>query len=206
MFDALLRFASGNLGDQEVAMPRLTRIYTRTGDDGTTALGTGARVPKNAARIVAYGDVDELNSHLGVVLTLNPAPELATALRRIQNELFHLGSDLCIPDADKATLPVPVVEDRHVDALEVLIDRFNGDLPPLANFILPGGSPAAAALHVARTVCRRAERSVLTLGQTEPIRPQCLIYLNRLSDLLFVMARWQNRAAGVEDPVWDSRA
>lgn len=187
-------------------MPRLTKIYTKTGDDGTTGLGTGARVPKNAPRIAAYGDVDELSSHIGLALTLGPAAELAEPLRRIQNELFHLGSDLCIPDADKAKMPVPVVEDRHIAALEALIDRFNDQLPPLENFILPGGTQPAAALHVARTVCRRAERSVLTLAQTESIRPQCGIYLNRLSDLLFVMARWQNKAAKVADPTWDSRA
>ncbi|MBI3760231.1 MAG: cob(I)yrinic acid a,c-diamide adenosyltransferase [Deltaproteobacteria bacterium] len=187
-------------------MPRLTKIYTKTGDDGTTGLGTGARVSKNSPRIAAYGDVDELSSQIGMALALRPVDEIGEPLRKIQNDLFHLGSDLCIPDDDKQRLPVPVVEDRHIAALEGWIDHFNDQLPPLENFILPGGSPPAAALHVARTVCRRAERSLLTLAQAESIRPQTIVYLNRLSDLLFVLARFQNKRAGVADPTWDSRA
>ena len=183
-------------------MPRLTKIYTKTGDDGSTGLGTGARVPKNAPRIAAYGDVDELSSHIGLALTLGPTADLAEPLRRIQNELFHLGSDLCIPDADKVKMPVPVVEDRHIAALEALIDRFNDQLPPLENFILPGGTQSAAALHVARTVCRRAERSVLSLAQVESIRPQVGIYLNRLSDLLFVLSRWAAKVRSEPEPLW----
>ncbi len=187
-------------------MPRLTRIYTRTGDDGTTGLGTGERVAKTAQRIEAFGTVDELNSGIGVVLVSGPVAELVSPLRRIQNELFHLGADLCIPESAKGDRPGPRIEARHITGLEQLIDSFNDQLPPLENFILPGGSSAAAQLHVARTVCRRAERDVLRLAAQEPIGPFVVQYLNRLSDALFVMARYQNLKAGVADPVWDSRA
>lgn len=187
-------------------MPRLTRIYTRTGDDGTTGLGTGERVPKTSPRIEAYGAVDELNSCLGVVLTSGPTTELIAPLRRIQNELFHLGADLCIPEAAKGERPGPRVEERHVAGLEKLIDELNENLPPLENFILPGGSASAAHLHVARTVCRRAERDALRLAAQEPIGGSVVQYLNRLSDALFVMARFQNLRAGAADPFWDSRA
>jgi len=187
-------------------VPRLTRIYTRTGDDGTTGLGTGQRVPKTDLRIEACGAVDELNAQLGVVLASAPAADLVEPLRRIQNELFHLGADLCVPEADKAQRPGPRIEPRHVDALEQLIDGLNDQLPPLANFILPGGSPAASQLHLARAVCRRAEREVLRLAEREPVGPHVVQYLNRLSDALFVLARWQNHQAGVSDPLWDSRA
>lgn len=187
-------------------MPRITKVYTRTGDDGSTGLGTGARVPKNSPRIAAYGSVDELNSHIGVVLATNPAADLRDVLRRMQNELFHAGSDLCIPEADKATMPVPRIEERHITALELLMDELSEKLTPLENFILPGGSPAAAQLHVARAVCRRAERDVITLAEQEAVNPAVVKYLNRLSDALFVMARFQNVAAGVSDPLWDSRA
>jgi cob(I)alamin adenosyltransferase len=187
-------------------MPRITRVYTRTGDDGTTGLGTGARVPKTSPRIVAFGAVDELNSHIGVVLTTGPCSQVADALRRIQNELFHLGSDLCVPEADKATMPVPRIEQRHVDALERDLDVMTDALPALENFILPGGAPAAAQLHVARCTCRRAEIEPLRLAAIEPIGPFVVKYLNRMSDALFVMARFQNRHAGVADPLWDSRA
>ncbi len=187
-------------------MPRLTRIYTRTGDDGSTALGDGTRVPKTSLRIAAYGAVDELNSLIGAALTLDLAPELVAPLRAIQNELFHAGSDLCVPEAAKAQRPVPTIQPRHVEALEQLIDRLNEPLPPLENFILPGGTAAAAHLHVARATCRRAEREVLRLAEHEPIGPHVARYLNRLSDALFVMARVQNHARGVQDPTWDSRA
>ena len=187
-------------------MPRLTKIYTRTGDDGTTGLGTGQRVPKTSPRIEAYGTVDELNSHIGVILTVGPVAELIEPLRRIQNELFHLGSDLCIPEADKAKMPVPRIEARHVDALEKLMDWCGEQLSPLENFILPGGHPAAAQMHVARTICRRAERVASALAALEPVGPQVVPYLNRLSDALFVMARFQNKLTGVDDPLWDSRA
>src|SRR5262245_22797142 len=187
-------------------MPRLTRIYTRTGDDGTTGLGTGERVAKTSLRIEAYGLVDQLNAHIGVVLASQPAAELVAPLRRIQNELFHCGADLCVPEAAKAARPGPRIEQRHVDALERLMDELSERLPPLENFILPGGSRAAAELHVARTVCRNAERAVLRLAEGEAVGPAVVRYLNRLSDALFVMARQQNVAAGVADPTWDSRA
>jgi cob(I)alamin adenosyltransferase len=188
-------------------VPRLTRIYTRTGDDGSTALGgAGQRVPKDSARIAAYGTVDELSSTLGVALASGLDERLAAALRRIQNELFHLGSDLCAREEDKARKPVPVIEQRHVAALEELLDELTGRLGPLANFILPGGSPGAAQLHVARTVCRRAERLLVALARKEPIGPHVLPYVNRLSDALFVMARYENLQKGVPDTLWDSRA
>lgn len=187
-------------------MPRITRVYTRTGDDGTTALGAGSRVAKDTLRIEAYGTVDETNSVLGAVRAASPAPRLDSMLARIQNELFHLGSDLCVPEADKARMPVPTIEPRHVDALERDIDALQEDLEPLTNFVLPGGTPAAAQLHVARTVCRRAERRLVTLSRSEAVGPEAVRYLNRLSDLLFVMARWDNHAHGVPDVTWDSRA
>ena len=187
-------------------MPRITKVYTRTGDDGTTALGGGQRVAKDAARIEAYGAVDELNSVLGLALAVGVVPEVGGQLTRIQNELFHLGSDLCILEEDKATLEVPRVEERHVLALEAAIDLLSADLPALDNFILPGGSPGAGRLHVARTICRRAERRVVTLAAGEAVGEWTVRYLNRLSDLLFVMARFENRARGVEDVLWDSRA
>lgn len=186
-------------------MPRITKVYTRTGDGGTTALGGGQRVPKDAPRIEAYGTVDELNSLLGVVLAEGLPPELAEPLGRVQNDLFHLGSDLCVLEEDKEKMPVPRIEERHVEALEELIDSLSENVPPLENFILPGGSRAAAGLHLARTLCRRAERRIVTLAAEEAVGEWVLRYLNRLSDLLFVMARWQNRAQGVSDVLWDSR-
>jgi len=187
-------------------MPRITKVYTKTGDDGTTGLGGGQRVPKDSPRIEAYGTVDELASAIGVALATGLDPSLATALSGIQNELFHLGSDLCILEEDKARRPVPRIEERHVEALEKLMDRLSADLAPLENFILPGGSDGAAALHVARTVCRRAERLVVALSRQEPIGPWTVRYLNRLSDALFVMARCENKKRGVSDVLWDSRA
>jgi len=187
-------------------MPKITKVYTRAGDDGMTALGTKRRVSKNSSRIEAYGTVDELNSQLGMAIAAGLDPALAEPLRRIQNDLFHLGSDLCIPEDDKEKMPVPKIEARQVLALEERIDDLSRDLPPLENFILPGGSPGAAALHVARCVCRRAERRVVALAAAEPIGPHTLQYLNRLSDLLFVMARVENRAKGIDEVCWDSRA
>jgi cob(I)alamin adenosyltransferase len=187
-------------------MPRITRVYTRTGDDGTTGLGGGQRVAKDSPRIEAYGTVDELSSAIGVAIALGLEPRLAETLARIQNELFNLGSDLCILEEDKATMPVPVVEARHVDALERLMDELSEELPPLENFILPGGSPGAAQLHVARTVCRRAERLTIALARLEPVGPFVVKYLNRLSDALFVMARYESSKRGIPDVLWDSRA
>jgi len=187
-------------------MPRITRVYTRTGDDGTTSLGGRERVAKDSPRIEAYGTVDELNSQIGVAMATSLDREIAAELSAVQNDLFHLGSDLCMPEADKAATPVPRIEARHVEALEKLMDRFSERLTPLENFVLPGGSPGAAQLHVARTVCRRAERLVLALSRREPIGPFVLSYLNRLSDALFVMARYENHRRGVPDVLWNSRA
>jgi cob(I)alamin adenosyltransferase len=186
-------------------MPRITKVYTRTGDDGTTGLGGGQRVPKDSARIEAYGTVDELSSAIGVAVALGLQPRLAEVLARIQNELFNLGSDLCILEEDKVAMPVPVVEARNVDALERLMDELSEELAPLENFILPGGSPGAAQLHVARTVCRRAERLAIALARLEPVGPFVVRYLNRLSDALFVMARYENLKRGIPDVLWDSR-
>ena len=187
-------------------MPRLTRIYTKTGDGGDTALGAGGRLPKDDPRVEAYGTVDELSSALGVALASGLDPRLDGELRRVQNELFHLGADLCVREEDKEKRPGPRIEARHVAALERTIDELNADLPALANFVLPGGSLGAAHLHVARTVCRRAERLLVTLMRAEAVGEQTLPYLNRLSDALFVMARWENRRRGVDDVLWDSRA
>jgi cob(I)alamin adenosyltransferase len=187
-------------------VPRITKVYTRTGDDGTTGLGSGQRVPKTAPRIAAYGTVDELNAHVGAALAAGPVADLLEPLRAIQNELFHVGADLCVPEPDKARSPGPRIEQRHVQALEHLIDCLSKHLPPLENFILPGGTPAAAQLHVCRTVCRRAERDVLALAEREPVGPHVVAYLNRLSDALFVMCRYQNQRSGVADPLWNSRA
>ncbi|HXU45914.1 MAG TPA: cob(I)yrinic acid a,c-diamide adenosyltransferase [Thermoanaerobaculia bacterium] len=187
-------------------MPRITRVYTRTGDDGTTALGGGQRLPKDSPRISAYGTVDELSSAIGVAIAAGLDPDLAAELARVQNELFHLGSDLCILEEDKARFPVPVIEERHVAALEALMDRLTEELGPLQNFILPGGAPGAAHLHVARTVCRRAERDLVALAREEPVGPWTVRYLNRLSDALFVLARAENHRRGVADVLWDSRA
>jgi cob(I)alamin adenosyltransferase len=187
-------------------MPRLTKIYTKTGDDGTTALGGRERVPKDNLRVQAYGTVDELNSLIGVALANGLSERLAETLPTIQNELFHLGSDLCFLEEDKKKVPIPQIEERHLEKLEALIDEINDVVGPLKNFILPGGVTGAANLHVARTVCRRAEREVMTLSRTEGVGAYVLPYLNRLSDALFVMARYENHERGVPEPVWDSRA
>ena len=187
-------------------MPRITKVYTRTGDDGRTGLGGGQRVPKDSPRIEAYGTVDELNSAIGVALAAGVVDPLAERLRAIQNELFHLGSDLCILEEDKSRMPVPRIEERHVTALERTMDALTEQLAPLENFVLPGGSAAASALHLARTICRRAERRVIALSRAEPVGPQTVVYLNRLSDALFVMARYDNAKRGVPDVLWDSRA
>lgn len=184
-------------------MPRLNRIYTKTGDTGMTGLGGGQRVPKDAPRVQAYGTVDELNSEIGVALSLGLCERLNAELPRIQNELFDLGADLATPATSQARHPVPTVETRHIERLEALIDELNEAVGPLANFLLPGGSPGAAALHVARTICRRAERHVTTLARDESIGPTVLPYLNRLSDALFVMARYENRERGVREPLWE---
>jgi cob(I)alamin adenosyltransferase len=187
-------------------MPRLDRIYTKTGDEGTTGLGGGQRVPKDSVRVATYGTVDELNSHIGVALAAGLCDRLATELTAIQNQLFDLGSDLATPATSQERHPVPRVEPRHIEHLERLIDEFNEVVGPLTNFLLPGGSAGAAQLHVARTVCRRAERSATTLARDEPIGPTVLPYLNRLSDALFVMARYENHQRGVAEPLWEPGA
>jgi cob(I)alamin adenosyltransferase len=175
---------------------RLTRIYTRTGDTGETSLGDGSRVPKTDPRVVAYGAVDELNSQLGLVLAGDLPDDLRGPLERIQNELFDLGADLSVPYAEgDGKLRV---EQARVDDLERLCDRFNDALTPLKSFVLPGGSEVAARLHIARTVCRRAEVETLRVS---PVNPLALTYLNRLSDLLFILARVANAGRGVE-PLW----
>jgi len=187
-------------------MPRITRVYTRTGDDGTTALGAGGRVGKDSDRVRAYGTVDELNSIVGVVRAADVHPDLAPALAAMQNELFHLGAELCMPVAAGDEPAGPCIQERHITALEELMDRLMEDLPPLENFVLPTGTVAAAQLHVARGVCRRAERLVVSLSRNEPVRAPALTYLNRLSDALFVMARYDNLRHHVPDTTWDSRA
>jgi len=187
-------------------MPKITKIYTRTGDDGTTALGTTRRVAKDDPRVAAYGTVDELNAMVGLALAFGLDEKLADVLPRIQNELFHLGSDLAFPAEEKKQFNVPRIEERHVSALESLIDELNEVVGPLKNFILPGGSQGAAVLQAARAVCRRAEREVVTLSRTEEVNPLNLQYLNRLSDALFVMGRFENRQKGVAEPLWDSHA
>jgi cob(I)alamin adenosyltransferase len=174
---------------------RLTKIYTRTGDDGTTGLGDGTRVPKDHVRVEAFGAVDELNSLLGLLLCEPLDTSLHAALTRVQHTLFDLGGELCIPGRS-------VLTDAQVTELEDLLDRLNADLTPLKEFILPGGTRSAALCHMARSVCRRAERRVFTLSCREPVSPVALKYLNRLSDLLFVLARALNRAGGIPDVLW----
>lgn len=174
---------------------RLTKIYTRTGDDGSTGLGDGSRIAKDALRVETFGSVDETNAHIGVVLSL-PAPDsVRHCLLVTQHRLFDLGGELCIPAHN-------VINDRHVAELEDWIDSLNRDLPPLKEFILPGGSPAAAHCHVARTVCRRSERLLVALQRQDTINACSLRYLNRLSDLLFVAARVIARAEGGNEVYW----
>ena len=183
-------------------MPKLDRIYTKTGDEGLTGLGGGRRVAKDHPRVRAYGTVDELNSAIGVALALGLSDRLTAELATVQNELFDLGADLCWPSDDTRRDRIPTVQPRHVERLEALIDDLNEAVGPLTNFLLPGGAPGAAQLHLARTVCRRAEREALTLSHEEPIGELVLPYLNRLSDLLFVMARFENQERGVAEPLW----
>jgi cob(I)alamin adenosyltransferase len=187
-------------------MPRLTKIYTRKGDDGMTGLGGGQRVPKESLRVRSYGTVDELNSHLGMALALGLNERLAAVLPEIQNELFHLGSDLCFLEEDKQRYALPQIEARHVERLEKLIDEMTAVVGPLDNFILPGGSLGAAYLQVARAVCRRAERDVIALSREETVGPYVIRYLNRLSDALFIMARYENHIQGIPEPLWDTLA
>jgi cob(I)alamin adenosyltransferase len=179
---------------------RLTRIYTRGGDRGETSLGDGSRTSKLDCRIGAFGTVDELNSQLGTVLAAEAAEPLAAVVARIQNELFDVGADLSVPyGARDGRLRV---EQPMIDALERDCDAFNAELPELRSFVLPGGTEVAARLHVARTVCRRAERDVLAASRDVELNPLVLVYLNRLSDLLFILARAANAVAGRPEPLW----
>lgn len=174
---------------------RLSKITTRTGDDGSTGLGDGSRMPKNHARIEVLGNVDELNSALGALLAEPMAENIAAKLRIVQNDLFDLGGELSIPTHR-------ILGASHLTNLDEGIAQFNAGLPPLKEFILPGGCRAAALCHIARTVCRRAERSVVTLAQVDDVSPLAVHYLNRLSDLLFVLARVLNHNSGVPDSMW----
>lgn len=175
---------------------RLSRIYTRTGDDGTTGLGDGSRTAKDSLRVEAFGTLDELNALLGVVLAHDNIPEnIGYALTEIQHQLFDLGGELCIPGHT-------AIQGSHVEFLETTLDTLNAELPALKEFILPGGSPAAASCHLARTVCRRAERRTFSLSREETVNAEALRYLNRLSDLLFVMARTLARHNGGREVLW----
>jgi cob(I)alamin adenosyltransferase len=179
---------------------RLTRIYTRAGDAGETSLGDGSRVPKLDCRIGAFGTVDELNAALGVVLAEPALPELLREpLTGIQNDLFDVGADLCVPFGVTDRLRVT---QGQIDRLERLCDELNAELPPLKSFVLPGGTEAAARLHVARTTCRRAEREALAADEEHGINPLVLAYLNRLSDFLFIAARSANAQTGRDEPLW----
>lgn len=175
---------------------RLSKIYTRTGDDGTTGLGDGTRVAKDSARVNAYGTVDEANSCIGLLLAGTVPDDVRVLLTRIQHQLFDLGGELCIPGH-------AAIFDADIDALEERLDHYNDALPPLKDFILPGGGEAAARCHVARTVVRRAERDTVTLSRHDAVRPQAIRYLNRLSDLLFVLARVLARADGQGEVLWN---
>lgn len=178
---------------------RLTRIYTRTGDDGTTGLGSGERVPKNSLRVEAYGTVDELNCAIGVLLGVGDLPaEVRAALGEIQHRLFDLGGELAVPGRT-------VISDAQVAQLEEWLDHFNANLPPLKDFLLPGGRPGSAACHLARAVARRAERRCWALAGSETVNPAALKYLNRLSDLLFVLARIVGRHEGGDEVIWQQR-
>lgn len=176
---------------------RLSKIYTRTGDDGTTGLGDGSRTPKDSARVEAYGTVDEANSAIGVVLAVESVPDnLRRCLTEVQHDLFELGGELSVPGYSAVT-------QDYVERLESDLDGFNADLPRLKEFILPGGGTAAAACHMARTIVRRAERRAQTLAGVEDVRPEVIRYLNRLSDLLFVLARVLARVESGQEVLWD---
>ncbi len=176
---------------------RLSKIYTRTGDDGTTGLGDGSRVDKDSLRVEAYGTVDEANSSIGLILAIATVPDgIRQSLLQIQHDLFDLGGELCIPGHS-------AIEGPFIRRLENTLDALNEGLPALKDFILPGGGQAAAASHLARTIVRRAERRVISLARTESVRPEVIEYLNRLSDLLFVIARVLARAESGQEVLWD---
>jgi len=174
---------------------RLTKIYTRTGDTGETGLGDGSRVPKDSQRVHALGEIDELNSAIGLLLAEELPGGVRAALASIQHDLFDLGGEVCIPGHAS-------MSEHQVGRLEALLDDYNHDLPPLKEFILPGGTRAASLAHLARTVCRRAERALVSLSRAEPVGTTARKYLNRLSDLLFVLGRVLNRAGGGSDVLW----
>jgi len=174
---------------------RLSKIYTRTGDDGSTGLGDGSRVAKDSARVCAYGTVDEANSAIGSVLACEVSAAVREVLVAVQHQLFDLGGELCIPGH-------AAIFDADIQRLEDTLDRFNAELPPLADFILPGGGMAAAQCHLARTITRRAEREVVTLSHHDAVRPEAIRYLNRLSDLLFVLCRVLARESGHGEVLW----
>jgi cob(I)alamin adenosyltransferase len=204
-----LRAAALDLCSELMHGPReleAMRIYTKTGDDGTTGLFGGARVDKHSLRVEAYGTVDELNSQLGSARAEAPASELDPLLAAIQEHLFCAGAELACTPGKEASLPSPRVGASEIERLEHAIDEHEAHLQPLKNFILPGGSRAAAALHLGRTVCRRAERRVLSAGQEAPVRGELVVYLNRLGDLLFVLARRANQLEGRADVPWIPRA
>ena len=175
---------------------RLSKIYTRTGDDGTTGLGDGTRIAKDSARVAAYGTVDEANSAIGVVLAADLPADISTLLTTVQHQMFDLGGELCIPGH-------AAIFDADITALEDALDHHNAPLPPLKDFILPGGGEAAARCHLARTIVRRAERETVTLARHDDVRPQAIQYLNRLSDLLFVLSRVLARASGHGEVLWN---
>lgn len=175
---------------------RLSKIATRTGDNGSTGLGDGSRVAKDSLRVHAMGDVDELNSHIGLLLCEELPPALREELISIQHDLFDLGGELCIPG-------YTLIADTHVARLDGLLEKYNADLPPLKDFILPAGARSAALAHVCRTICRRAERSIVSLGNSETINDNPRRYMNRLSDLMFVLSRVLNRFAGGSDVLWE---
>jgi cob(I)alamin adenosyltransferase len=181
------------------------KIYTKTGDGGETGLFGGGRVPKDDARVEAYGAVDELNAAIGLARALSPAAEIDAELARIQAELFAVGAELATPHDARAHGALPGVQGEWVEALERQMDRWDEDLPPLTAFVLPGGAPAAAALHVARATCRRAERRSVALSHLAHIDPAVVVYLNRLSDFLFEAARAQNQSTGVAETLWQPR-
>jgi cob(I)alamin adenosyltransferase len=174
---------------------RLSKIYTRTGDDGTTGLGDGKRIDKDSLRVEAMGDVDELNAIIGILLTEPISSDIRDTLTRVQHDLFDLGGEICMPGHT-------MIQPERVTALEETLDRLNENLEPLKEFILPGGTRAAAYCHMARTVCRRAERQLVRLSRVEPVTAVSLQYLNRLSDLLFVVCRTLNLEAGIPDVLW----
>lgn len=178
---------------------RLSKIYTRTGDNGTTGLGDGTRINKDSLRVEAMGDVDELNSVIGIMLTETVPSSLVTVLTQIQHDLFNVGAEICIPG-------YIILQQSRIDDLEHTIDTLNEHLSPLKEFILPGGSKAASYCHLARTVCRRAERKLVELHRNEKVTDISLQYLNRLSDLLFVMCRTINKEAGISDVLWKNES